>query len=58
MDYPGAGQAGLSYHRNVQRWTARQDHVLLQTVGRGQEFVLNCDEHPQALDWLATILRV
>jgi hypothetical protein len=56
--YPAAGRSGLSYHRNLQRWTAGPDHVLLQTVGRGQEFVLDCDGYPEALDWLAAILRI
>ena len=49
--YPG-GKPALSYHRNLKRWSMQDDHVLLQSAGRGQEFVLDCDEYPEAISWL------
>ena len=49
---------GLSYHRSAKRWTVQNDFTRLATVGRGQEFVLDCDEYPEALDWLADLLSV
>jgi hypothetical protein len=29
------------------------DSVYLRTVGRGQEFVLDCDHYPESEGWLA-----
>jgi len=31
--------------------------VPLQTVGIGQEFVLDCDDYPEAVDWVVDLLR-
>jgi len=49
--YPGE-KSPLSYHRNLKRWSVQEDCVLLQSAGRGQEFVLDCDEYPEAISWL------
>ncbi|MGH7949359.1 MAG: hypothetical protein ACREQF_09060 [Candidatus Binataceae bacterium] len=50
---PHDGRAPLSYHGDPRRWTpAGDNHVLVQSAGRGQEFVLDCDAHPGALAWL------
>jgi hypothetical protein len=46
----------LSYHSDSKRWSLMEDRCLLATVGRGQEFVLNGDEYPEAADWLISIL--
>jgi Nucleotide modification associated domain 3 len=54
--YPEAKKAVLSYHRDLKRWTPEEGHVLLQSVGRGQEFVLDCEEYPEAVHWLSTLL--
>jgi hypothetical protein len=50
-------QPTLSYHTNPKRWARQGDQTLLSTVGRGQEFVLDCEDYPQALEWAAGILR-
>lgn len=47
----------LSYHTNPVRWRRQGDHTLLSTVGRGREFVLDSHDYPEALGWLAGILR-
>lgn len=54
---PQSGKAPLTYHRDTSRWSRHPQGVLLQTVGRGQEFVLNCDEYPDALSWLQTLFN-
>ena len=54
--YPGAEKAGLSYHSDVSRWTQGESHVLLHSAGRGQEFVFDCQEYPEALAWLSDLL--
>lgn len=46
----------LSYHSDKSHWTRDEDTVLLRTVGRGQEFVLDCQEYPEALEWLCQLL--
>ena len=46
----------LSYHSDVQRWQRHEDGVLLRCVGRGQEFVLDCEHYPEALGWLERLL--
>jgi hypothetical protein len=48
----------LSYHTNPRRWSTHGDRTLLSTVGRGQEFVLDCEDYPEAVDWVAGILRL
>lgn len=46
----------LSYHTNPRRWATEGDHAVLSTVGRGQEFVLDCEHYPEAVEWAAGIL--
>jgi hypothetical protein len=53
--YPAQKKSRLSYHTNLDRWEARQEHVLLNTVGRGQDFVLDCQDYPEAIAWLSGI---
>jgi hypothetical protein len=55
--HPGAGRTPLTYHGNLRRWTPDGDYVLLQTVGRGQEFVLDCEAYPEAIGWLADLFN-
>lgn len=48
---PGTGKPPLSYHRREKAWAEREGAVLLRTAARGQEFVLDCDHYPEAIDW-------
>ena len=34
-----------------------RDRTLLQAVARGQEFVLDCDEYPEAMGWVGSLIR-
>lgn len=45
----------LSYHASAKRWSRDAEGILLKTVGRGQEFVLDCDSYPGVLDWLTEV---
>jgi hypothetical protein len=56
--FPDGGRDALSYHAGPGRWTRQDDCTLLRTVGRGQEFVLDCEHYPEAIDWLSEILRI
>lgn len=53
--YPDGRQSTLSYHGRRDSWQPVDGYVQLQTVGRGQEFVLDCDDYPEAIGWLQTI---
>jgi hypothetical protein len=50
------GQSPLSYHASQDRWTEAGDAAQLQSVARGQEFVLDCENRPQAPDWIMKLL--
>jgi hypothetical protein len=54
---PAEGRPPLTYHGNPARWQSREDRVLLQTVGKGQEFVLDCARYPDVETWLASLFR-
>lgn len=47
----------LSHHGDPERWEADGDRVLLDTVGRGQEFVLDSGDYPELPDWVAAVVR-
>ncbi|MFZ4534947.1 hypothetical protein [Propionivibrio sp.] len=49
---PEGRQSALSFHGKSKRWTPEGSTVRLNTVGRGQEFVLDCDHYPESIDWL------
>lgn len=54
--FPTAGRPALTYHADPRLWEQRADYVLLKSAGRGQEFVLDCDDNPQAAGWLANLV--
>ena len=56
--YPAKRKSSLSYHADLTRWNLEGNSVLLESVGRGQEFVLDCDDYPEAIDWLVELLTV
>ncbi len=55
--WPSEGRGSLSYHRDEKRWRRRGTGVDLTTVGRGQEFVLDCADHPEAIPWAMEIVE-
>ena len=46
----------LSFHGDTKRWEKAANGVLLSSVLRGQEFVLDCDHYPEAILWLQGLL--
>jgi hypothetical protein len=54
---PGSDMPAMSLHRAADRWEPAGDHVRLQTVGKGQEFVLNVGQHPAAHNWLRGLIE-
>lgn len=49
--FPRDGRPPLTYHGNPDRWTLSPDHTFLRSVPRGQEFVLDVDHYPEAVEW-------
>lgn len=47
----------LTYHSNPRRWSAHETDVLLKSVGRGQEFVLNCGSSPDPVQWVRSMFQ-
>lgn len=47
----------LSYHTDAQRWGHGADCVELRTVGRGQEFVMDCFREDAMQDWLIRLME-
>ncbi len=54
--WPGQDRTPLSYHGNPMRWQRQGDSVLLDSVSRGQEFVLDCREYTKAVGWLGALI--
>ena len=48
---PGDHRKPLTYHSDIQRWRKRGDRIELMSVARGQEFILDCNEYPEAVQW-------
>ena len=49
--HPSKRKSTLSYHSNASRWDQDNAHAYLQSVGIGQEFVLDTGDYPEAVDW-------
>ncbi|HAF13761.1 MAG TPA: hypothetical protein DCK99_08695 [Blastocatellia bacterium] len=54
--YPAVGKAALSYHGNVARWSLSENCADLQSVARGQEFVLDGNDYPEAVEWAKRLI--
>ncbi len=51
--YPSEEKLALTYHRKKERWTIENNEVvILNSVGRGQEFVLDIGLYPNINRWL------
>lgn len=46
----------LTYHKRIERWQLGNDCVYLNSAARGQEFILNCDEYPESIEWIKSLL--
>lgn len=54
--HPNGRASTLTYHADPARWKLTGSNVMLATVSRGQEFVLDCDDYPEAINWLHGLL--
>ena len=49
-------QPTLSYHRDPGRWRLDNDWAILQSVGKGQEFVIDVGNCTEASQWLESLV--
>jgi len=55
--YPKPGTPSLSSHGNADRWRLSSDSCLLQSVARGQEFILDVSYYPESIAWVTDLIR-
>ena len=51
-------QHALTFHRRANPWMLEGDKVILDTVGRGQEFVMDSDLFPESTAWLCRLFSM
>lgn len=54
--YPNQNKPPLSHHSNLSRWDLAEDHILVESVHRGQEFILDADWYPEAVPWVRSLI--
>ncbi|MDB9528425.1 hypothetical protein PN498_20705 [Oscillatoria sp. CS-180] len=54
--YPAGRPSALSYHTKPNRWQLGNRSTYLRSVCQGQEFVLDCQHYPEAINWVAALL--
>lgn len=55
--FPGDKREPLSFHHKPDRWSRNSRYCFLQSVARGQEFVLDSRAYPAAKKWAADIIQ-
>jgi hypothetical protein len=53
---PNVDRPPLSYHSDPARWKRDGHDVLIESVRRGQEFVLDSEFYPEAPKWAASLI--
>ena len=53
---PGPDRPALTYHGDASRWSAAGERVRLSSVGRGQEFILDAEDYPDAVAWAKSLI--
>lgn len=55
--YPSKNRNPLTYHSDPKRWKKRKHLTELTAVARGQEFVLDCQQYPEAMPWVMNLIQ-
>lgn len=55
--HPEGRASALSYHENMKRWRRTAKGTQLEAAFRGQEFVLDTADYPEARPWLLCLLK-
>jgi hypothetical protein len=54
--HPVGKKSSLSYHSNPSRWRCDEEYCYLTNVARGQEFVLDTSDYPEAEGWVRGLI--
>ena len=57
-DFLPDGRVPLTYHGDDRRWGAAGDSCTLQSVAKGQEFVLDLRTYPGVRRWMEELINV
>ena len=55
--FPSKKRVAMTYHRKLERWSKRDGKTRLQSTARGQEFILDADQYPEAISWVKEIVQ-
>ena len=55
--YPCDNKHPLTYHSDMARWQRTENGTKLNAVARGQEFILDTIDFPEAIEWLKGLLE-
>jgi len=55
--YPRDGKCPLTYHADLARWQRTKNSTRLNAVAKGQEFILDTGDFPEAIEWLKRLLE-
>jgi len=55
--YPRDGKCPLTYHSDLARWQRTKNRTRLNAVARGQEFILDTEDFPEAIEWLKGLYK-
>jgi hypothetical protein len=54
--YPRNNESPLSYHPNITAFEKHRDYTILHSAARGQEFILDTTEYPEAIKWARRLI--
>jgi hypothetical protein len=54
--YPRDGKFPLTYHSDLDRWQRTETCTRLSAAARGQEFILDAGEYPEAIGWVRSLI--
>jgi len=57
-DFLPGSRPPLTYHQRASRWSSTHGGCRLQSVAKGQEFVLNLDDYPGVKNWAERMVSV
>jgi hypothetical protein len=57
-DFVPRSRPALTYHRSPSRWTQLEGGCRLQTVGKGQEFILDLGAYPDVHRWACSTVSI
>lgn len=55
--HPSSGLGPMSYHPSQSRWLLEDGHAYLESVAKGQEFVLDVGTSRKARNWVRKLIR-